>query len=154
MDHRQPERAAGVAILTDRRLCFVGAAGCTSLSMLGEELRYVPGPGEPPEARFETEEGALAFEVHGPEEQAHLGNLLGNLADLREARAKLQRMGVDYRFVSPAREGAEEGVSAIYQLMRLKELLNKGVFGEMDFALERTMMVQRFVEEGAAAISG
>lgn len=165
-DHRAPGESVlnwivasrdgqiGAVILTDRRLCFLGPNGCRSLSVIDNELRYLPtAVGDVIAAWFETEAGAMAFDVHGEIERAHLGNLLGNIADLREARTKLEQIGVDYRYVSPAREGALEGVSAIYQLMRLKEMMNQGIFGEMDYALERTMMVQRFVEEGARQIT-
>jgi len=118
--------------------------------VLGEILRYAPiTNGDTLLAKFETDDGPLDFIVEGEPEIRHLGNLLGNLQELREAKARMDLSGLEPTFVSAPREGAVEGVSAIYQLIRLKELLNQGLLGEMEFVLERSMMVQRFVEEGA-----
>ena len=148
--------AQGVAVLTDRRLCLHRASLSDDpgreVPVLGQVLRYDPiVDGDRLVARFETDGGPLSFVVEGETERRHFDNFLGNLAELREAQARMERSGLDPTFVSPPREGAEEGVSALYQLIRLKELLNLGILGEVDFALERTMMVQKFVEQGAQA---
>lgn len=147
------EAGEGVAILTDRRLRFHhadAAEACREVSVLESTLRYVPlNNGEDVFARFETDDGPLAFIVEGEMDCRHLGNLLGNLKELREAQARLQASGLDPTFVSPPLAGMSEGVSAIYQLIRLKELFNQGLFGEPEFALQRTMMIGKFVDEGA-----
>lgn len=152
------EAGEGVAILTDRRLRFHhadAAEACREVPVLGATLRYAPlTNGDDLLARFETDGGPLSFIVEGEIERQHLGNLLGSLKELREAQARMEMSGLDPAFVSPPREGAAEGVSAIYQLMRLKELLNQGLFGETEFALQRTMMIGRFVDEGATQAPG
>ena len=143
----------GVAILTDRQLRFHHADAddaCREVAVLGATLRYAPlTNGDDLLARFETDGGPLSFIVEGESERRHLGNLLGNLKELREAQARMEMSGLDPAFVSPPCEGAAEGVSAIHQLIRLKELLNQGLFGEAEFALQRTMMIGKFVDEGA-----
>ena len=122
-----------------------------SVPVTGPVLRYQPNvDGDSLYARFETDAGTLAFTVEGEEEQAHFGNLLGNLADLREAQAKLAEAGLDPGFVSPAQEGADEGVSAAYQLIRLKEMLNRGLLGEIEFMIERMRMIDGFKEQASA----
>lgn len=146
--------APGVAVLTDRRLCLHHAslpeASRREVPVLGKVLRYAPVvDGDFLRATFETDGGPLSFVVEGETERRHFENLLGNLKDLRDAQDRMEMSGLDPAFVSPPREGESEGVSALYQLMRLRELMNLGILGEMDFALERTMMIQRFVEQGA-----
>ena len=140
--------SAGTAILTDRRLCFRAGDGIIgSIPVLGRELRYLPeDEGETLIARFETEHGGIAFAVVGEEEQRHLGNLLGNLAELREAQDKLERAGLSPLFAPPAEEGAES-VSAVYRLIRLKELLNQGLFSDIEFALQRQVMIADFLRQ-------
>lgn len=147
--HASARGASGIAILTDRRLCFCADTGAVdSVSVTGPVLRYNPNVEDDSiTAAFETGDGPIAFTLSRGEEEQHLGNLLGNLADLREAQSKLEDAGVDPLHVSPPPGGASEGVSAIYQLMRLKEMLNQGLFSEIEFALERQVMIERFVEQ-------
>ena len=149
----------GVAVLTDRRLCFhhasLFAEPSREVPVLGEVLRYAPiVNGDSLLAKFETDGGPLSFIVEGESDRRHMGNLLGNLQDLREAQARMEKSGLDPAFVSPPPDGAAEGVSAIYQLIRLKEMFNQGFFGTAEFALQRTMMIQKFVEEGAPKLAG
>lgn len=147
-------RAEGVtAILTDRRLCLHSAGSAARcVSMTGPTLRYQPREeGDRLRAAFETDDGDLQFVVAGEEERAHLGNLLGNLAELREAQSKLQQAGLDLHYVSPPREGGDEGVSAVYQLIRLKEMLNQGLFSEIEFLRQRTVMIDRLCGEASSA---
>ena len=143
----------GTVILTDRRLCHVAAgAVARCVTMTGATLRYQPTvAGERIRAAFETDDGPIEFVVDGAEERGHLGNLLGNLAELREALGKLEQAGIDPRFVSPPREAGGEGVSAAYQLIRLKEMLNQGLFSEIEFLMQRTVMVGRLHEQFLAA---
>ena len=138
----------GVAILTDRRIGFCAGGPLESVPATGEVLRYAPTvEGETLTARFETDAGPFEFAVIGEEERRHFGTFLGNLAELREAQTKLENAGLDPLFVSPPREPGQEGVSAIYQLIRLKEMLNQGLFSEIEFALQRVTMISRFSEQ-------
>ena len=143
----------GTAILTDRRLCHVaGGAVSRCVTVTGAILRYRPSvEGERILAAFETDDGPFEFLVEGAEERSHLGNLLGNLAELREALGKLEQAGIDPLFVSPPTEAGGEGVSAAYQLIRLKEMLNQGLFSEIEFLMQRTVMVGRIHEQFLAA---
>lgn len=149
------EEGAGAAILTDRRLCRRGPDGkLAGVPVTGRTLRYAPrSEGDFLTAAFETDAGPLEFSVRGEEEIRHLGNLLGNLAELREAQRKLEEAGIDPDFMSPPREAGAEGVSAVYQLIRLKEMLNQGLFSEIEFAMQRTVMIGRFLDQSSGQVS-
>ena len=47
---------------------------------------------------------------------------------------------------TPAEEGGES-VSAIYRLIRLKEMLNQGLFSDIEFALQRQVMIADFLRQ-------
>ena len=147
--HARAGGGEGVVILTDRRIAFCAAGEpLESVPVTGQVLRYAPAvEGDTLTARFETDAGPFEFAVVGDEERGHFGNFLGNLAELREAQAKLEKAGLDPLFVSPPREPGQEGVSAIYQLIRLKEMLNQGLFSEIEFALQRVTMIDRFRQQ-------
>ncbi len=133
-----PGTKPGAAILTDRRICFYrkslygSFSSCSSVT--GDTLRYQPANGDQLTARFENDAGATSFSVaHGADEAA-LGALLGKLRDLRAAQADLQEAG----YVGGA--GAS-GVSPEYSLVRLKELADMGLLGELEYRLQRREMI-------------
>ena len=132
----------GVAILTDRRLCFYGkglpGTRLENVSVCGETLRYLPCQShEGLTARFETDEGVLVFTVASAEAGVALGALLGKLRDLRDAQQALSEAGYAAPLPAP-----EEMPSAEYRLIRLRELATMGVLGEAEYALERTRMIE------------
>ena len=144
----------GTAILTDRRLCFYaqddGQSPSASISMTRDELRYEPPSGAEHRVTFRTEPADLAFIIPDPTEQAQFPIFLGNVSELRLAQRHLFEAGLDGTFISPPREDATEGLSAAYQLMRLKELMNKGMLSEGECDLERMRMIKRFESEAQA----
>ena len=139
----------GSVVLTEKRLCLCAGGELRSLAVNGPNLRYRPLQREYALlALFESDSSTLEFTVgHG--EQAQLGTLLGNIAELREAHALLEEAGLDPAFVSRTEDGSD-GLSGIYQLMRLKELANQGLLGDFELMLERERMLERLRAEGAA----
>lgn len=140
----------GVAILTDRRLCFYGkglpGTRLDDISVRGETLRYQPSQNhEGLTARFETDAGALVFTVASAEAGAALGLLLGKLRDLRDAQQDLAEAG----YAPPPATG-EETLSAEYRLVRLKELLTLGVLDEGDHGERRQRMIAELCQEAQA----
>jgi hypothetical protein len=139
----------GVAILTDRRLCFYGkglpGTQLENISVRRETLRYVPSQShEGLTARFETDEGALVFTVASAEAGEALGALLGKLRDLREAQEALTEAGY-----TPPPASQEETLSAEYKLIRLRELLNMGFLGEEEYLLQRSRMIEEMCREAS-----
>lgn len=143
---------SGIAILTDRRLYFRPCEERRSnISVTGSDLLYLPSvDGEEITAHFEAGDATLEFLVVGEEGKGRLDNLLGNLSELRQAQAKMQDAGLDPRFVSPSPKGATEGVSGVYQLIRLKEMVRQGMLAEIEFLMERSRMIDEFRAQGAA----
>ena len=141
----------GAVVLTEKRLCLCTGGALHSLPVTESHLRYRPfSRDECLIALFQTDGSRLEFSVRNAE-RGHLGALLGNIAELREAHDLLEEGGLDPAFVSPhAGRGGGEGLSAIYQLMRLKELANQGLLGDIELRLERSRMMERFRDEGAA----
>lgn len=129
----------GIAILTDRRLCFYGRGGkgvrLEAISVQTAQLRYNPDkqPGRL-DVRFETEQGEIRFSVVDDLAEAELGNFLGSLKDLRDAQAALRDAGY-------ARKASGEAPSPEYRLMRLKELLSHGLLNEMEYEAQRATLI-------------
>ncbi len=138
----------GAAILTDRRICFhrngLFVRTTTAISATGDALRYHPEPGPPLVARFETGAGALAFAVAAGEDEAQLGALLGKLRDLREPQADLADAGY-----GPRQYAGRAQPSPGYRLVRLKELADMGLIGELEYRLQRRDMIAGIVAEDA-----
>lgn len=133
--------ATGVAILTDRRLCFYGRSDAgvrlQAISVRTTQLRYQPEPGPDRfEARFETEEGEIVFALTNERADSLFGNFLGNLKDLRDAQAALRDAG----YVRRA-EADDEAPGPEYRLMRLKELLNQGVLSSGEYEVQKASMI-------------
>jgi hypothetical protein len=133
--------ATGVAILTDRRLCFYGRSDAgvrlEGISVRTTQLRYKPEP-QPDrfDARFETEEGEITFSLTNERADTLFGNFLGNLKDLREAQTALRDAG----YVRRA-EADDAAPGPEYRLMRLKELLNQGVLSAGEYEMQKASMI-------------
>ena len=133
--------ASGIAVLTDRRLCFYGRGDAgvrlEGISVQTAQLRYHPEQEQGRMlARFENEDGAIAFSVAEEAGDGRLGNFLGNLKDLRDAQAALRDGGYTRK------AGAEEEAPGPeYRLMRLKELCNQGLLNPSEYEARRATMV-------------
>jgi hypothetical protein len=141
----------GVAILTDRRLCFYGQSlvgtRLENVSVRRETLRYLPRRGhEGLTARFETDQGELEFTVASAQAGAALGALLAKLRDLRDAQAALAQAGY-----APPPDPDDGSLSAEYRLIRLRELLAFGLIGEAEHAVQRQRMIEEMCREGGPA---
>jgi hypothetical protein len=140
--------AQGVAVLTDRRLCFYGKSEqgvrLQAISVQTTQLRYKPDP-QPQglEAHFETEQGEIKFSVPEALADAELGNFLGNLKDLRDAQAALRDAG----YVRQA-SSDDQVPSPEYRLMRLKEMLNQGLLTEFEYLAQRASFIEKACRDG------
>jgi hypothetical protein len=108
--------ASGIAVLTDRRLCFYGRGDAgvrlEGISVQTTQLRYHPEQEQGRMlARFENEDGAIAFSVTQEAGDGRLGNFLGNLKDLRDAQAALRDAGYT-RNAGAQEEAPRSGIPA------------------------------------------
>ncbi len=135
----------GVGILTDRRLCFYTLAGAAtdifSIPVTEPALSYSPRAGDPLIGDFRTAEARLMLFIPAIH-LARFEKLLGTLARLRDAQAKLTDAHIKLDLMPPVLEG--EGTSAAYQLMRLAELLGMGLLTEPEYWNHNQQMIARW----------